>query len=69
MTLIELIYFVVTGDSAFFLARWVYFQVGLVLAVFTFLFLWIPCIRFFFTGRFTKLIDSFRQSSKSKDSN
>ncbi len=50
MTLIELIYFIVVIDGAFFAARWVYSHEGWIWAIVTFAVVCGLCIRWFFTG-------------------
>ena len=67
MTLIELIYFVVVTDGAFFAAHWVYRREGLILAIVTFAVLWGLCVRFFFTGGFYRLVDLIFRRSDLKD--
>lgn len=67
MTFIELLYFVVTSNLAFFAARWVYFRKGWLLAIITFALVWGPCLRFFFTGGFGRLVGLFVRPSKTKD--
>ena len=71
MTFIELLYFIVAIDSAYFAARWAYFRWGWILAILTFVFLCWPIFWFFFSGRFGKLVDFlFRQGKhKKKNSN
>jgi hypothetical protein len=56
MTLIEIIYFVVVTFGASFAASWVYYRKGLILAIVTFAVPWGLCIRFFFTGGFSRLV-------------
>ena len=67
MTLIELIYFVVVTDGAFFAARWVYRREGLILEIVTFSALWGPCMRFFFTGGFSRLVGFIFRRADLKD--
>lgn len=47
MTLIELLYFIITTNLALFAARWVYFREGWTLAIITFAWAWGLCLRFF----------------------
>ncbi len=56
MTLIELLYFVFVTLGAFLAAQWVYRREGWVWAVIAFAAVLGLCIRFFFTGRFYRVI-------------
>jgi hypothetical protein len=67
MALIELIYFVITANLAALAARWVYLREGWILAILTFILVWGPCIRFFFTGGFRRLVVFLSKPSNSKD--
>jgi hypothetical protein len=67
MTLIELLYFIVSSNVAFYAARWVYFRGGWIWAIVAFAFLWGPCLWFFFSGRFGRLLEFLARRSKSKD--
>ncbi len=67
MTFIELLYFVVLGNLAFSAARWVCFREGWLLAILTFIFVFGPCLYFFFTGGLDKLVGLFKRPSKAKD--
>jgi hypothetical protein len=56
LTLPEVLYFIITCTAATLAAGWVYVREGWILAVVTFTVVWGPCVRFFFTGGFGRLL-------------
>lgn len=66
MTLIELLYFILTSNLAFFTAKWVHSRWGWTLSILTFISILLPFIWFFFSGRFGNFVDWVFRRGKHK---